>query len=80
MADDETRKLLEEIRDIQREHLAEYRRVTEQSLDLQRRAVKRQEQLGGMYRQVVMIGGAAAIVLLVLLIFLLARWGPRLFG
>lgn len=80
MADEETRKLLEEIRDVQREHLAEYRRVTQQLLELQNRSVKRQEQLGGIYRQVVMIGGLAAVVLLVLLVFLLVRWGPRLFG
>ena len=77
---DETRKLLEEIRDTQREHLAEYKRVTQQSLDLQKQAVKRQEQLGGLYRQVLMVGGSVAIVLIVLLIILLVRWAPRLFG
>jgi hypothetical protein len=42
----ELRQLLTEIRDTQREHLAEYRRVTERSLELQRRAVARQEQMG----------------------------------
>jgi hypothetical protein len=31
-ADDRARMLLEQIRDVQREHLAEYRRVTQQSL------------------------------------------------
>jgi len=80
MTDDETRSLLEEIRDTEREHLAEYRRVTEQSLELQRRAVSRQEQLGAMYRRVIAVGGAVALVLLVLLVFLLVRWGPRLFS
>ena len=35
---DETRQLLREIRDAQREQLAEYRRVTERSLELQQRA------------------------------------------
>lgn len=44
-ADERTQRLLEEIRDAQREHLAEYRRVTEQTLDFQRRAVSRQEQV-----------------------------------
>jgi type IV secretory pathway TrbD component len=78
--DDDTRRLLEEIRDVQREHLAEYRRVTQQSLDLQKQAVSRQEQLGGMYRRVVMIGGLVVVALLVLLLFLLVRWAPRLFG
>lgn len=79
MTDDTTRKLLEEIRDAQREHLAEYRNVTRQSLDLQKQAVMRQEQLGGMYRRVIAVGGAVSLVLLVLLVFLLIRWGNRLF-
>ena len=78
--DDDTRRLLEEIRDVQREHLAEYRRVTQQSLELQKRAVSRQEQLGGIYRRVVMIGGLVVVALLVLLLYLLTRWAPRLFG
>ncbi|PYS85817.1 MAG: hypothetical protein DMF62_17840 [Acidobacteria bacterium] len=39
-------KLLEEIRDAQRESLEEYKRVTSQSLELQQKAVNRQEQLG----------------------------------
>ena len=80
MTDNESTQLLREIRDAQREHLAEYRRVTQQSLELQQDAVKRQAQLGGLYRQVLMVGGSVAIVLLVLLIFLLVRWAPRLFG
>jgi len=79
MTDDTTRKLLEEIRDAQREHLAEYRSVTRQSLDLQRQAVSRQEQLGGMYRRVIAVGGAVSLALLILLVFLLMRWGNRLF-
>jgi ferric-dicitrate binding protein FerR (iron transport regulator) len=79
MTDDTTRKLLEEIRDAQREHLAEYRSVTRQSLDLQRQAVTRQEQLGTMYRRVIAVGGVASLVLVVLLVYLLMRWGSRLF-
>ena len=79
MTDDTTRKLLEEIRDAQREHLAEYRSVTRQSLDLQKQAVMRQEQLGGLYRRVIAVGGAASLVLVLLLGYLLVRWGSRLF-
>ena len=79
MTDDTTRKLLEEIRDAQREHLAEYRSVTRQSLDLQRQAVARQEQLGDMYRRVIAVGGVLSLALLVLLVYLLMRWGSRLF-
>ena len=62
MTDDTTRTLLEEIRDAQREHLAEYRSVTRQSLDLQKQAVMRQEQLGTMYRRVIAVGGVASLV------------------
>jgi ferric-dicitrate binding protein FerR (iron transport regulator) len=79
MTDDTTRKLLEEIRDAQREHLAEYRSVTRQSLDLQKQAVRRQEQLGTMYGRVIAVGGAASLVLVILLAYLLMRWGSRLF-
>ena len=79
MTDDTTRKLLEEIRDAQREHLAEYRSVTRQSLDLQKQAVMRQEQLGTMYRRVIAVGGVASLVLVMLLVYLLMRWGSRLF-
>ena len=79
MNDDVTRKLLEEIRDAQREHLAEYRRVTQHSIDLQKQAVARQEQMGALYRRVIAVGGLASIVLLVLLVYLLVRWGSRLF-
>lgn len=79
MTDEATKKLLEEIRDAQREHLAEYKSVTRQSLDLQKQAVTRQEQLGVMYRRVIAVGGAVSMVLLVLLGYLLMRWGSRLF-
>jgi rubrerythrin len=79
MTDETTRKLLEEIRDAEREHLAEYRSVTRQSLDLQKQAVVRQEQLGVMYRRVIAAGAAVSLVLLILLGYLLTRWGSRLF-
>ena len=79
-ADDSNRKLLEEIRDAQREHLAEYRRVTQQSLDLQKQAVFRQELMAGLYRRVVAVGGILVLALLILLVALLTRWAPRLFG
>ncbi len=77
--DDLTRKLLEEIRDAQREHLAEYRRVTQQSLELQQRAVARQEQVSHIYKRVVLLGGILVAVLLGLLLYLLVRWSHHLF-
>jgi len=45
-------RLLAEIRDAQREYLAEYRRVTAESLELSRRAVQRQEPFSRLYRRV----------------------------
>jgi CHASE3 domain sensor protein len=80
MEGDEIRQLLNEIRDTQREHLAEYRRVTERSLELQQRAVARQEQMATVYRRLLIVGGGLVATLLVLLVYLLARWSRYLFG
>ena len=80
MDGDEIRQLLKEIRDTQREHLAEYRRVTERSLELQQRAVARQEQMATVYRRLLIVGGGLVATLLVLLVYLLARWSRYLFG
>jgi hypothetical protein len=77
--DDRTTQLLEEIRDATREHLAEFRRVTQQSLDMQRRAVERQEQMAGVYRRNMIVGGALVGGLILLLVYLLSRWGHVLF-
>ena len=80
MEGDEIRQLLKEIRDTQREHLAEYRRVTERSLELQQRAVARQEQMATVYWRLLIVGGGLVATLLVLLVYLLARWSRYLFG
>jgi CHASE3 domain sensor protein len=77
---DEIRQLLREIRDAQREQLAEYRRVTEHSLQLQQRAVAREEQFGHLYRRMILVGGVLVAGLLFLLVYLLAKWAPYLFG
>ncbi len=77
--DDRTQELLLEIRDTQREHLAEYRRVTQHSLELQQRAVARQEQIGAIYRRVALVGALLVTTLLVLLAYLLLRWSHYLF-
>jgi len=79
-SEDELRRLLTEIRDIQRDHLAEYRRVTERSLDLQQRAVTRQEQMVQVYRRLLVFGGGMVAILLMLLVYLLAKWSRYLFG
>jgi CHASE3 domain sensor protein len=80
MNNDEIGRLLQEIRDTQREHLAEYRRVTERSLELQQRAVTRQEQFGHLYRRILVVGGGMVAILLVLLLYILAKWSRPLFG
>jgi hypothetical protein len=77
-ADDPTRTLLEDIRDGQREHLAEYRRVTQLSLELQQRANARQEQFSGIYKRVVLFGGVLVTVLLGLVAYILVRLSPYL--
>ena len=78
-ADGRTQRLLEEIRDAQREHLTEYRRVAEQSLELQRRAVARQEQVSQLYKPMAFLAGGLIVGLLSLLVYLLVRWSGVLF-
>ena len=80
MEGDEIRTLLREIRDTQREHLAEYRQVTHRSLELQQRAVARQEQIGRFTRPIVLAGGLLVLPLLALLIYILVKWSRPLFG
>jgi len=70
---DEITRILVEIRDAQLEQLAEYRKVTQKSLELQQRAVNRQEQLGRLYRVVVLVGALLIIPLIILLVYLLGR-------
>src|SRR6266508_1858219 len=73
-------QLLRDILDAEREHLAESRRVTERSLELQQRAVAQQEQVSRLYRRLVLVGGGLVAVLLavfiylVLIYYLLAGW------
>jgi CHASE3 domain sensor protein len=84
--DDEIKHLLRELRDVQREQLAESRGVTERSLELQQRAIAQQEELRYLYRRLVLAGGGLVAVLLALLIYLvliyylLAGWSRYLFG
>lgn len=77
---DEIRELLREIRDTQREYLAEYRRVTEKLLVLQQGAVGRQEQIGRISRRMSLGGGVVAVGLLGLLVYILVRYSRMLFG
>ncbi len=77
--DDRTLKLLEEIRDLQREHLAEHRRAAQELMAAQERALERQQRLGQLYRRIALPGAALIGILLVLLVYLLVRWSPYLF-
>jgi hypothetical protein len=68
--EDSNRAILEEIRDLQREHLETYKRIAERSVSiqdkavaLQERAVARAEQIGMLYRRVV--AGAAVALLII---------------
>ena len=58
--DNRTEQLLTQILDAQRAHLEEYKRVTSQSLDLQRQGVETQNRHVRLYRRVLY---ALAIVL-----------------
>ena len=73
MQSTETNRLLIEIRDAQREHLALYRRVTEESLEMQRLAVLRQEQAVKLSQRAIVAIAAAVICLLVLFVLLRAE-------
>jgi len=64
--------LLVEIRDLQRKHLEEYQRVTQESLELARRSVLRQEQFARLYRGVLAV---AALVLIGAGVFLAYLFG-----
>jgi len=85
-SDDDVRQLLRDIRDAQRDQLAEYRALFERVLDLQQRAVAQQEQASRLYRRLARVGLGLVAVLLALLIFLvliyylLAGWSRYLFG
>ena len=71
MEETKTEKLLEEIRDLQKQSLEEYKRVTAQSLDLQQRAVNRQEQLGKTYRVALLASATLVTIIIGLIIYLL---------
>jgi hypothetical protein len=68
--------LLVEIRDLQREHLDEYRRVTQEQLELSRKAVQRQEQISRLYQRVVAVG-AFVVALVLTAAGLLVTWLVR---
>jgi ribosomal protein S15P/S13E len=53
---EQIRALLEEIRDLQKEHLAEYRKHATRSIELAEAAVAKQAAIGRFYKRVVFAG------------------------
>ncbi|MBT8400461.1 MAG: hypothetical protein KJO98_08295 [Rhodothermia bacterium] len=68
---EEILKVLQEIRDSQREHHEEYRRVAGQSVALQEDAVARQKFITNLYKKVLVAGGILVVILLVLILYLM---------
>lgn len=73
---DEISELLREIRDIQTEHLNEYKRVTQRSLELQEKAVERQEKIGRLYVRVI-IASALLVLGIIAVIMYVISFLPR---
>ena len=70
---EEIKELLGAIRDTQREHLLEYKRIAERALELQSQSVKRQEQIGNLYRRIVVVGLALIVFIVAFIVYVLAR-------
>jgi hypothetical protein len=76
MSDNErAEQLLAQILEVQRAHLDEYKRVTSQSLELQRNAVETQNRHVRLYRRVI-VGSAIVIAVLVAYAVWLSRLIP----
>lgn len=69
---DEISELLREIRDIQTEHLNEYKRVTQRSLELQERAVERQEKIGRLYVRVILASAILVLGIIAVIIYVIS--------
>jgi cell division septal protein FtsQ len=65
----DTIQLLVEIRDLQKEYLAEYRRVTQESLEIGRKSVSQQSQSVKFQRRV-LIGASVALAFFVVWLIL----------
>lgn len=69
----ETIRLLTEIRDLQQQHLDEYRQASARSLATQDLAVQRQAAMVTLYRRVLFIGGGAVFGLILAALYLLSQ-------
>lgn len=69
----EITRLLTELRDTQREHLAEYRKAASESIELQRQAVLRQQQAVRFSSRAVVLIGIIIFGTVFLLVYLRAE-------
>ena len=69
---DEISELLRAIRDIHTEHLNEYKRITQRSLELQERAVERQEKIGRLYVRVILASAILVLGIIALIIYVIS--------
>lgn len=67
-------RLLEEIRDVQQEHLAEYRTVTRRSLEIQEAAANRADQISRLYERALLVGGVVVAVFILLVLYIVVRY------
>ena len=68
-------QLLTEIRDNQYKQIEAYDAVTKRSLDMQQRAVERQEQVVKIYLRSLVVGGVLVVGIVVLMVYLLRLLG-----
>ena len=67
---DRTEQLLEQILEVQRAQMEEYKRVTSQSLELQRRSVDAQSRYLRVLRPTIFVGAVVAAGLIVYVLWL----------
>ena len=68
---DATTQLLREIRDLQQQHLDEYRNAAQRSLALQEQAVERQQHVVKLYIRALIAGGVLVAFILALIVYLM---------
>ena len=68
-------RLLEQILEVQREQLEQYKSVTKRSLELQQTAVGRQEQISKIYR-IALVVSAIVVAGIIGLVFYLLQFLP----
>lgn len=68
---EEILQVLREMRDAQRQHLEEYRKTAERSMEIQEQSVQRQIQAVRIYKRALAAGSVLIIGIVALLIYLL---------